>query len=352
MLNPAPANAPAPASQSVGWRNTCLLAVFCVFFSAANVACAEEPLPSLQWKFQAGQAYEFVITQNSTTEIDVAGNKTLQPEAKRLILRWEILAVTEQGFESELRYQEIDLEVGAAAGKVSVSTNPQTPQIGSGRAATLLRGLLGRLNPLIDQPIRLQMDLQGRVTAVELSPELQAHLQATPETRPLREAVTANGIQQLLAGFLTPLPATPTALWEDRRTYEVAAGLPLTQTTRYSLGPWSEPNPTVDVNFTSDLTFPEQYLLGATRPDDPEASPARDPNPPKNAPAPFDFDPISKKWPRIAQQDSGGRIVFDVQAGYVRQAAAKTLIVTEKAYSDAKIKTTISTQTQVEVRRL
>lgn len=352
MLTPAPANAPAPAPASLGWRNHCLLAVFCVLFSAASMARAEEPLPSLQWKFQAGQAYEFVITQNSTTETDVAGNKTLQPEAKRLILRWEILAVTEQGFQSELRYQEIDLEVGAAAGKVSVSTNPQTPQIGSGRAATLLRGLLGRLNPLIDQPIRLQMDLQGRVTAVELSPEFQAHLQAIPETRPLREAVTANGIQQLLAGFLTPLPATPTALWEDRRTYEVAVGVPLTQTTRYSLGPWSEPNPTVDVTFTSDLTFPEQYLLGATRPDDPEASPARDPNPPKNAPAPFDFDPISQKWPRIAQQDSGGRIVFDVQAGYVRQAAAKTVIVTEKSYSDAKIKTTISTQTQVEVRRL
>jgi len=235
---------------------------------------------------------------------------------------------------------------------VSASTNPLSPQMGTGRAATLLRGLLGRMNPMIDQPIRLQVDLQGRVTAVELPPELQAHLQANAETRPLREAVTADGIQQLLAGFLTPLPDKPTAGWEDRRTYEVAAGVPLTQTTRYSLGPWSEPNPTVDVNFTSDLTFPERYLVGATRPDDPEASPARDPNPPRNAPAPFDFDPISQKWPRIAQQDSSGRMVFDVQAGYVRQAAAKTVIVTEKAYSDAKIKTTITTQTQVEVRRL
>lgn len=352
MLDPVPADFRTRVFPSWVWRAPCLLAVVCVAFSAFSGARAEEPLPSLQWKFAAGQAYEFVITQNSSTEIDVAGNKALQPEAKRMVLRWEIQAVTEQGFEVELRYQEIELEVGAAAGKVSASTNSQTPQIGSGRAATLLRGLLGRMNPMIDQPIRLQVDRQGRVTAVQLSPELQAHLQAVPETRPLREAVTASGIQQLLAGLLMPLPATPTAQWEDRRTYEVATGVPLTQTTRYTLGPWSDPNPTVDVNFSSDLTFPEQYLLGATRPDDPDASPARDPNPPQNAPAPFDFDPISKKWPRIAQQDSGGRIVFDIESGYVRQAAAKTVIVTEKAYSDAKIKTTISTQTQVEVRRL
>lgn len=343
---------PAAVARRAGRPIACLLAIVCVILTAATPARAEDPLPSLEWKFVAGQAYEFVVTQNASTEIDVAGNKTLQPEAKRLVLRWEILAVNPQSFEAELRYQEIDLEVGAAAGKVSASTNPQRPQVGSGRAAQLLKGLLARLNPLINQPIRLQLDRQGRVTAVTLSPELQTHLQATPETRPLREAVTANGIQQLLAGFLTPLPAQPAALWEDRRTYEVAAGVPLTQTTRYVLGPWSESNPTVEVNFTSDLTFPEQYLLGATRPDDSAASTARDPNPPQNAPAPFDFDPISKKWPRIAQQDSGGRIMFDVQEGYVRQASAKTLIVTEKAYSDSKIKTTISTQTQVEIRRL
>ncbi|MDP1561033.1 MAG: hypothetical protein Q8M16_06525 [Pirellulaceae bacterium] len=320
--------------------------------TVANTTYADDPIPTLQWKFQPGQVYQFDITQSSSTELDVAGNKTLQPESRRVQIRWEVLAATEEVVEIEMRYRQIELELGTAAGKVAASTRPDAPQIGSGKASALLKSLLQRMKPLIDQPIKIQFDRNGRVLRVDLPTELAEHIQKESETRSLREAVSTTGIEQLLAGFLTPLPPEPVANWEHQATYEVSAGVPLTQKTRFKVGQWSEGNPTVEVTFSSELSFPEQFLLGAREPNDSSASPAKDPNPPTGAPAPFDFDPVSRKWPRISQQDCGGRFLFDIQGGYIRVASGSTVLVTEKAYSDSKIKTTISSQTEVKVQRL
>lgn len=321
-------------------------------WSSVQNALGEEPLPTLRWKFQPGQVFLFEITQSSSTESDVAGNKTLQPESRRVQIRWEILAAGEEFFDVEMRYLEIEVELGTSVGKVLASTRPDSPQIGSGKASALLKGLLQRLQPLIQQPIKLHVDRLGKVLQVELSPELTEHVQQEAETASLRTAVSTKGIEQLLAGFLTPLPPTAVEKWEQQSTYDVSAGVPLTQLTRFQLGPWIESNPTVEVTYTSELSFPEQFLLGAREPNDPAASQAKDPNPPKGAAPPFDFDPVSQKWPRIAQQDCGGRLLFDVEQGHVREASGRTVLVTEKVYSDTKIKTTISTQTELKVQRI
>lgn len=321
-------------------------------WSNAQNANGEEPLPTLSWKFQPGQVFHFEITQSSSTELDVAGNKTLQPESRRAQIRWEILAAHQETFDVEMQYLEIEMELGTSVGKVFASTRPDSPQIGSGKASALLKGLLQRLQPVIQQPIKLQVDRLGKVLQVELAPELTEHVRKEAETVALRTAVSTTGIEQLLAGFLTPLPSSPVAKWEHQSSYEVSAGVPLTQLTRYQLGAWIESNPTVEVTYTSELSFPEQFLLGAREPNDSAASQAKDPNPPKGAAPPFDFDPVSQKWPRIAQQDCGGRLLFDVEQGYVREASGRTVLVTEKAYSDTKIKTTISTQTELKVQRI
>jgi hypothetical protein len=339
-----------PTHLRIRWIG-CFLALLFTFGHWQSTQ-AEEPVPTLRWKFQSGQIYQFDITQSSSEERDVAGNKTLQPGSRRVRLRWEILTATESVVDIEMRYQEIELELGTTSGKIAASTRPDATQIGTGKAANLLRTLLQRLQPLIDQPIKLQVETTGKVRRVDLPAELVAHIAKEPTTVPLRDAVSTTGIQQLLAGFLTPLPSEPIAKWTHQTTYEVAAGVPLTQRTQYQIGSWTEDAPTVEINFTSELSFPEQFLLGARQPNDPAASQAKDPNPPKNAAAPFDFDPVSQKWPRIALQDCGGRILFDVKEGYVREATGRTVLTTEKAYSDTKIKTTISAQTEVKVQRL
>ena len=338
-----------PVTLPTKWLYRLALAMLVGNAWLAPHVLGQESVPALSWKFEPGQIYQLEINQSSSTEIDVAGNKTLQPEARRVQLRWEILSATEESVGVELRYTEIDVELGTTVGKVFASTRPDSTQIGSGKATALLKALLQRLQPLIDQPIKLQVDRWGKVSQVELSPELTAHLTKETETRALRESVSAGGIEQLLAGFLTPLPRDPVASWEHRSTYEVAAGVPLTQLTRFELGAWEAAAPTVEINYSSQLSFPEQFILGARQPNDAAASPAKDPNPPTGAPAPFDFDPVSQKWPRIAQQDCGGRLIFDINAGYVREASGRTVLVTEKAYSDTKIKTTIATQTELKV---
>ncbi|MBL8854374.1 MAG: hypothetical protein JNK57_10420 [Planctomycetaceae bacterium] len=335
------------------WFQCVFLSLTCGLRAFAQNDQADDPIPTLRWKFQAGQVYQFDITQTSgTEEIDVAGNKTLQPESRHVQIQWTIVAATEELIDVEMYYREIEIELGTKSGKVAVSTRPDAPQIGAGKVSSLLKGLLQRLKPLIDQPIKVQVDRQGKVRRVELPAELVAHIQQKPETRSLRDAVSTKGIEQLLASFLTPLPSDPVATWEHRSTYEVAAGVPLTQRTRFQLGPWSEANPTVEVTYSSELSFPEQFLLGAREPNDPAASPAKDPNPPTGAAPPFDFDPVSQKWPRIDQQDCDGRLLFDINEGYVREASGRTVLVTEKAYSDTKIKITTSMQTEVKVQRL
>jgi hypothetical protein len=308
------------------------------------------PLPSLQWNLQPGQVYLMEIVQTANTEIDVAGNKTLQPASRRAKIRWEVISADDAEIEVQLRYTEVELDLGTSAGQVVASTNPATPQIGSGKAGQLLRGMDASLKPLLDQPITLRFDRQGVVRRVVVAEPLRQHLQRDVQTRPLRHALSQEAMQELVGGFVVPLPAQPQAQWEQRRTMDLSAGVPLTHTTRYQLGPWSEGAPTVEVKFTTDLAFPEQFLLGAREPEDATASQARDPNPPGPVPPPYDFDPISRKWPRIALQDAGGTFTFDLAAGYVRQASAKSFMVTEKAYSDAKITVTISTQTEVKVR--
>lgn len=312
---------------------------------------AEEPVPVLRWKFQPGQVYRFDITQSSSTEIDVAGNKTLQPESRRVQIRWEVIAATPEVIEVDMRYLEIEMELGTNAGKVAASTRPDFPQTGTGKAGNLLRLLLQRMQPLVDKPIKLQVEPSGKIRQVELPPELLAHITKAAETRPLREAVSLTGIQELLGSFLTPFPNGPVADWQHKSTYEVAAGVPLTRDTKYKLGPWSESETNVEITYTSELSFPEQFLIGPRQPNDPDSSQAKDPNPPKEATPPFDFDTVAVKWPRIALQDCNGRLVFDVKEGYVREATGRTTLTTEKSYSDTKIKTTISTQTEVKIQR-
>lgn len=332
-------------------RFAVLLLVLSLTAIAGQDAFAEEPVPALRWKFEPGQVYRFDITQSSSTEIDVAGNKTLQPESRRVQIRWEVLAATPEVIEVEMRYTEIEMELGTTAGKVAASTRSDFLQTGTGKAGNLLRLLLQRMQPLVDQPIKLQVEPSGKVRQVELPAELSAHITKEAETRPLREAVSETGIQELLGSFLTPFPSEPVADWQHKSTYEVSAGVPLTRNTKYKLGPWSESEANVEITYSSELSFPEQYLIGPDQPNDPNASQAKDPNPPSEATSPFDFDTVSVKWPRIALQDCNGRLVFDVKEGYVREATGRTTLTTEKSYSDTKIKTTISTQMEVKIQR-
>ncbi len=314
------------------------------------------PVPVLQWKFEAGQRFLFDIERSTQTERDVAGNKVLESGIQRCNIRWEIDTVDSSGVTVQMRYTEIEVDLGTPAGKVAVSTNPSAPAIGSGRVGELAKLLRQRITPLIDQPLTLKFDQDGKLLAVELGEELMAHVQSGAETRSLRDLVGREGIQQILSTFLTPLPKQASTHWEQRNTYEVAAGVPLSQTTKYEWIKTDNASDIAEIKFTSELGFPEQFLLGPVRPGDPQASAAKDPNPPRSTlrdpPPPFDFDPVSNKWPRIALQDASGVIQFDVAGGYVRSATARSTLVTEKAYSDALIKITMTTQSKLSVQRL
>lgn len=318
--------------------------------SAVHSVRQDEPVapPQLEWKLQAGQSLQVEIRQSSSTEIDVAGNKTLQPGGRRLLMTWEVLAADDAQVQVRMRWRQIDFEVATPAGKVALSTDPSQPKIGDGKATPLLKALAGRLQALLEFSVDVRFDRTGRLIEVSLPDGLVAFLQAESST-PLRGWLSEEGLRQMLGAVLAPLPESPQVMWEDQRTLHVAAGVPLTQTTRYVLGV-QQPPQSIVVNFQTELSFPESYLVGPTRPADPEASQAVDPNPPRGAEPPFDFDPTSQKWPRIARQNAGGNYVFDYERGYVTSASMQTLLATEKAYSDSLIKVTITTQTEVEMK--
>jgi len=320
---------------------------------AGEQAEAEPRIPVLRWKFDADQQYSLQISQRTRIETNVAGNVVTQAVAQRMKLQWQVLAVDGDMIDVEMRYKEIEFDMETPEGLVKGSTNAELPRIAGGRTRALLLGLLARLEPIIDQPIGMRFDTRGRLHSLTVPPELLEKIRQQPETRVVRQVITAQGVQDMLSDFLIPLPETAVAAWEHQSVMNVAAGVPLSRITQYRLADSGPSASLVRVNFDSEVSFPEQYLVGPTRPtglgqDGGEVDPTR----PRGAEPPFDYDPVSAKWPRIARQDCGGSIQFDATQGLVRQASSKAVLVTEKAYSNALIRTTLDLQVDVQIQRL
>lgn len=300
---------------------------------------------ALKWQFQAGQTYRFDLRQViRSSEVVAENTKEARKKATelRVIIDLTVAQVQDGIATMELRYKQFDVAV-ESGGRATASTNPDVPSAGSRPTSDLAKGMLQSLSPLIDKPVQLKVDTQGSIQSVAIAPEVIEQILEAPNTLALRGNLSKEGIEDLFKESLITFPEDPASRWKKQSTVNVA-GVDLTRTTVYQLAAIDDAS--ASIQFETNVTFPTKFLAAPKTPeelDDPTL---------KDKPAPFNFDPIAAKWPRIARQEAKGTIQFDRQQGHVTSANSNRILVTQKAQSNFLIEITVDTQTELEVTRL
>ncbi|GEM_PF-1822466 len=338
---------------------TMLLSVWALqgFVSAAPAAHwniqairIQDTAPLLRWKFKTGEQFVFDFDQTIRLEKDVAGIKTTQSTSQRSQISWEILAADDESAEVEMRYARVDFELETSDGLIKTSTDPNFPKVANGKAARLAAGLIEAVAPIIDQPFVVKFSNRGELLEVKMDATIVEQIRKAPNSMAIRSTISQEGIKEILATLLVQFPEVAASNWEIESKV-VVAGVPLSRACKYEVKGQQQNNPTLEIAYQTTVDFPEKFIVGETSPSD-DTNEKEDPaTRPSDAKAPFDFDPTSKKWPRIARQESNGSMQFQIEEGYATSGKSNSLLVTEKAYSNVLIKTTIVTETTVKVTK-
>lgn len=315
----------------------------------------QRPEEALRWKFNEGDQFKFTFQQSTTIQSKVEGNSIENSSNLGLIVSWKVIQAGEGQATIEMRYQQIDIEMNPrGAGLVKVSTDPALPRVGTGSVARVAEGLIRAVTPIIDQPFLVLLDDRGVISEVQMEAKLVEQIRLAPNSMAIRNVISQEGIQAILGSLLVQFPAEPARTWQNQSTLEIA-GVPINQVTTYTLpepaqadSSEGKPDPMLTIQFATEVDFPDPFRLPAT---DPKQLDPTNPTQPKDASAPFDFDPTSAKWPTISQQESSGTLKFDSQLGFATEGTLNSLLETRKAYSNSIISTLITTRTTVVITK-
>ena len=304
-----------------------------------------EPAPTLQWKFRSGDQFTLDLKSTRNSTLMVAEN----PDTKntsfeiRTSLSLQVLDVQDDVARLELQYQSISISIEDGA-RAAASTDPQEPQLGKGAPAKMAKAMIESLRPLLNVPVILEVNPTGKIEKLEIEESFVEQILAAPNTMALRENLSREGVEKTLGSLLLTFPQQGSNQWTQESTVQVGQ-TPLTRITQYSVVDASQSD-NVKIQFQSNVKFPEEQLAAPETPEQLNDTTLQ------GRPGPFNFDPVSAKWPRIARQEASGNIRFDQEAGLMISSDSREILVTEKAQSNFIIRTTIDTQSQATMTKV
>lgn len=194
--------------------------------ASANCAIGQE----LKWRFAQGDQYEVSLTQSSDSNTDVDSRKTTTKNSTTLVMDWKITAVSAEGEGTiEQSIRSIKLHVGdPAVPSQAITYDTDAPDQATKRS----RKLMAQVMPLIGLKFNVVMTSLGEIKSVSLPQPSQDVINQLPGTLRLRALFSENGLKEILGTSVIVLPQkelqqgegwtedaiVPTAFGEFQRT--------------------------------------------------------------------------------------------------------------------------------------
>ncbi len=165
-------------------------------------APAAQAQAKLRWSFTKGDAYNYAMTQQTETKVEVQGQSQETKIAQTLDMTWKVNEVLPDG--SGEMVQTIDrvrFTLDAAFGNLSFDTNDKAdPEGALAAAAPIFRALVGA-------PIALKMSPRGEITEVKVPEKLlEALRNAGPAAMAAGNIGTEEGLKNLTSRSAMVLP--------------------------------------------------------------------------------------------------------------------------------------------------
>ena len=290
-------------------------------FGCGLVLLAVAPLagqdndPAWRWKFAPEQSFLVVAQQHQTSLTQVDSRETTIDAKTTVEMEWRVEKVEADGIAHlRQRITRVAVDIGnpaIPAQALQLDTAQEEPKSKTSR--TLYR----QLKPLLELPMEVVIEPNGKIVEVTLPDDVEARLQELPGAMSIRRLLSPAGLQQLLSQLAVPMPDEPSASgsWETTQTLETPFGQ-LQQQTTY------EPQSSADGEPDATGTDPQLSMIKIRSSTTPVGEPASGPS-------------------RLVSMSGEGWLKFDVQRGFSTGGELTNQVVTEREYREKTIQTRV-----------
>jgi hypothetical protein len=281
----------------------------------------------LRWKFIAGNRYDVWMEQVTglETEVDLV-KQTVQTESE-FRFEWKVTDIDPKGaaqIEMVIRSVRLKVVMPLTTGLRTLEVDTEVPVDGE---PTLQAEVRQNLQAIVGAPIRIRIDAGGRLLEIALSDETKDALRQAPQSMQVRQLLTEEGLQELLASAAPVLPEDSVAVgdsWSIERDVINPAGRFLRkQTLTWASNEQKENREQARIDVVSSL----------------------EPSAPNKGPDPGNAESARLT---IREQKSGGSLWFDADRGMFTSGSIHSELVTAAPYREKQIVTRV--QSQVEIR--
>jgi len=306
------------------------IAIVVLMGPCALAGLAQEP--SLRWKFEKGQTFEFDVSQSTTIETEVDLVKQSLETATDLKTSWTVQEVDPAGTaQIKLVIQSAHLKVTMPLASGGVRTlDVDTAATAANEPNELEADAMANLKAVAGREILLTIDSRGQISKVELDAATKDALRQAPQSMQIRQLLTDDGLREMFASGAPPMPESgiqPGGQWIVEQKFASAAGTFVREQTLTWVGKESFQN------------VPQEKieLKAVLKELDPTAV-----NQAANA---------DVKKPQIKAQSTTGTIWFDAQRGMITHGTVDASLTTTAPYREKTITVQLKSHVDLTVRR-
>lgn len=154
----------------------CLTLVLLLPVQLASGQTADTAQGQLRWKFQPGQVYNVLMTQNMKQDMQVAGQPVHSTNNTKMTMRWIVEDVDQDGVATISQTMDrVQMEMEAPMiGKVVVDTDDETDTPGTAAQ------MAGMFRPMIGAKIKQKMSSRGEILEVNIPDEVLKGFKSSP----------------------------------------------------------------------------------------------------------------------------------------------------------------------------
>jgi len=281
----------------------------------------------LKWKLKPDDQFEVRLVQTSTAKTNVDSRDTQTDNSTTIVFDWKVTKVAENGDATiEQSLKSIKLLVGdpaVPAQAISYDTSS------SGKISKESQKLLNQVTPLIGLRFDVVMSPLGEIKTVSLPAATEGALNLLPATMKLRALFSDKGLKDILGASVVVLPSDdlgPGGTWTNEALTPTAFGDFNRIRTYTVVG-----NKTID-----GRDFVEFKLKASMEPvDDGSEGNAKG---------------ASLKGSLVSFSGSG-TLMLDVEGGYFSSSDVQNRAESEKPYREKTIKTVVTNQIEMTIRK-
>jgi len=284
------------------------------------------------WKLKTNDRFIIEFNQNSKSDTTVDSRETSVKSKTEIKMTWNVSSVDSDGNATiQQAITGINLLVNGFTRKkkgetgaplLEVAVNTSTPATTSKQGKKLLK----QIQPLLNLPIDVVMSPTGEILDVKVSTDVAKLLNELPNTQNLRQLFSPAGLKEMMgaSSVILPQPLSIGQTWNRQSKTETAMGV-MEQTETYTyLGNKDGEQGEIAAFSVSTQLKPLDSTSGQQG---------------------------ASLQGKLLGFSGSGTLLLDIENGYFSNSKLQNTVSTEKPYREKMIKTTVSNEIEMNMRR-